>query len=129
SGAPLSRAKRRNAFDYRVRNDRPGFRRGQLQGKAALQIGLVKAWKSHARIHGHKQAVDVFAVVVVVVETRERLSRGRDGYFKANADRILSCSQSVPGQFQMPIFGFNVRAAPFTDAVRSRPSRKSRRTG
>ena len=116
-------------MDFGIRDHGPIIRRGDVQSEAALQIRLVEAGKGHAGIHGYKQAVNVFAVVVAIVKARKRLSGRCDRYGEAELNGVLSYSQPSRRQFQVTVLGFRDTATPFTDALLSWPSRKSISSG
>ena len=59
-----------------VANHSPAGRMFDIKREPALQVWLVEARKSHARIHGNKQSVEVFIAIIFIFIPGNGLTRG-----------------------------------------------------
>ena len=75
NGKALAGTSLRLGFHGRIGDHCPAFRSSHFEMKAPFQIRLVEARKSHLRIHGNKERVEVLGVVVFVFKARDSFSR------------------------------------------------------
>src|SRR6185437_12995009 len=77
------------------------------ESEAPLQIRLIEARKSHARIHGNEERVDVLLAVVFVFEARDRLARRSYRRNEIDGELVLARTQLVLRQNDVPILADN----------------------
>ena len=84
---------------------------GYFESEAGLQVGLVEAWKSHARVHRDEEGVDVLIVVVAVFVAREGFAGRRDVAGECQLEFIAG-QERGSGKIEMAVFerGGNVLA-------------------
>ena len=78
-----------------IGNHCPVFRCGQFQMEAAFDIRLVETWKGHAGVHGNKQGVEVFRVVILVFKAGDGLACRSHGRSELNADGVQACLKEI----------------------------------
>src|SRR5271165_1982547 len=64
----------------------------EMEGEPGFQVRLVKAWKSHAGVHGNKQSAEVLIAVVLVFKARDGLAGGRG----VAGERERECVPATP---------------------------------
>ena len=84
-----------------VGDDGPGARRGDGEGEAGLDVGLVKAGERHAGVHGDEEGIDVLGVVVAVEVADEGAAGRGDRAFEGGDDGVLSGAQDLGRDFDV----------------------------
>src|SRR5205807_2602707 len=82
-----------------------------FQMKTTFDVRLVKAWKGHAGIHGNKQRVEVFAVVIFVLKARDGFARRRNRRSERDAHGVRARLQRTSGKRDVAILKLQVSLA------------------
>ena len=69
-----------------------------VEAEAGFQIRLIEAGEGHVRVHGDEEGVEVFGAVVVIFETGDGFSGGRDVGGEFCFDGVFAGAERGGGQ-------------------------------